>query len=47
MLSQVELPQVTYYRGWKDIIDFVNTFQFVVAGALILLAFSFSRVPCP
>lgn len=40
MLSQVEPPRVIYFQGWPDIMDFVNTFQFVIAGALVLLAFS-------
>jgi hypothetical protein len=40
MLSGTQPPRGDYFQGWGQIIDFVNTFGFVILGALILLALS-------
>jgi hypothetical protein len=37
MLSGLKPPSGDYFRGWERLIDFANTFGFIVLGALILL----------
>lgn len=37
MLSGLKPPSGDYFHGWVQLIDFANTFGFVILGALILL----------
>lgn len=40
MLSAIQPPSGDYFRGWGQLIDFANTYGFVILGALMLLALS-------